>query len=239
MSMKEEALKEWKKRDPYLEDLDGFERFLQEKQNKEVSNEAWKKREPYCVKKLRELVVKGVLTKEFRDIEKEPLQSWEDFHAMAERFIIIVRGHEYGEYGLGNHLGFSIGFLERIKKIVGVDLTLKFAHELWVEKIEHPEWFADWQTAIGAIGYSGDAYHLALWLALCTQLGVEAEALDVLNNLPEELRHKGIPEYATRNVEAQHWKESYRECKGCTRSTCRGCVPYTKELSLREGPSTS
>ena len=229
MSLHEKALEEWKERDPHLLDFEGFQRFLEEKQKEKADTDAWRHRESYCTEKLRNLVIKAVLIKEFADVEAEPLCSWNDFYDMARRYLEIWNG-------LGDWLpfdGFGVG---KVRETLDITLSMRFAYDYWIERIEHPEWFRDWDGAFGRKGYSGDAYRLRLWLALCVKLGLEAEALEVLNNLPEELRNTRIPDRIKESLEVESWKETYKQyCEGCTRANCEGCVPYTKELNKREG----
>ena len=228
MSLHQQALKEWKERDPYLLDFEGFERFLEEKQEKKAESKAWGQREKYCTRKLKDLVIKAVLIREFSDVEAQPICGWEDFYAMAHRWVQI-------DNGLGDWLPFDGFGARKIKETLNITISIRFAYDYWREHIKHPEWFADWDIALGAKGFSGDGYRLRWWLALCATLGIEAEALEILNNLPEELRHKGIPEGIKKDVQQEGWKQTYEEhCKGCTRNTCMGCVPYNPELRVKE-----
>jgi len=228
MSLYEQAIEEWKQQDPYLENFEGFQRFLEEKEKQKAESDAWQEREEYCTKKLKDLVIKAVLIREFGDVEVSPVCTWEDFYEMAHRWVQI-------DNGLGDWLPFDSFGVGKIKHTLNITVSPKFAYDYWRENIAHPEWFGDWDVAFGAKGYCGDGYRLRMWLAICVKLGVGAEALEILNNLPEEMRRKGIPDHIKEYVEHEAWKETYKEyCKDCKRDTCEGCVPYVPEIRQHE-----
>jgi len=229
MSLYEQALEEWKKRDPYLLDMEGFERFLAEREKQaEVGRDAWREREKYCVERLNEVVIKAVLRREFGDVEQSPIEDWHDFFLMSHRYEEIRNG-------LSDWLPFDHFGVQKIRETLNVEVSLSFAYDTWRRIIKHPEWYADWEATYGAKGFDGDGYRLKLWLALCVKLGLEDEALEILNNLPEELRHPSvIPEHIKGWIESQSWKQTYG-CGGCKRATCEGCIPYHSELRKYEG----
>ena len=228
MSFYEQALEEWKKRDPHLLDFEGFQKFLDNKRiiADHIDN-AFIQRERYCTQKLLGIIVEHVLSKEFGDITEKPIDDWQDFYEMAQRYL-EVKG------GLGDWLPFDTVGLHRVEKTLGITLNLRFAYDTWRRLIHHPEWFADWDVAYGSKGYSGSAYRLKIWLALCVKLGLEDKALEIMNNLPEELRHPpGVPDYVKTDLETESWKDTYK-CRSCRRPTCEGCVPYIPSLRLFE-----
>ena len=176
------------------------------------------------------MVVKAVLVKEFGDIGEKPIGDWQDFYEMAQRYTQILNG-------LGDWLPFGEWISrDRTKKTLGITIGVRFAYDTWRRIVKHPEWFSDWDVAYGYKGYTGSRYHIATWLALCVELGLEKEASEILNNLPEELRHPPeIPERIKSGVEEESWKRIYKEhCEGCKRDTCEGCVPYIESLRLYE-----
>ena len=69
---------------------------------------------------------------------------------------------------------------------------------------------------------------------MCVKLGLQDEALEILNNLPEELRHPPIvPDWVKASLETEGWKDTYK-CRSCKRATCEGCIPYIPSLNLYE-----
>jgi len=231
MSLYEPALEEWKKRDPHLLDFEGCQRFLDAKRViAEHREDNWRQRNNYCIQKLRNRVVTHQLIREFGDITEKPINNWQDFYEMAHRYTEIVKG-------LGDFLPFGDWFSrDKIKKTLGIMIGIRFAYDTWRRIVKHPEWFADWDCAYGYKGYTGSRYKLGMWLALCVKLGLEQRASEILNNLPEELRHPPEPpEHIKEGVEKKVWKKTYKEyCKDCKRPTCESCVPYIPDLNLCE-----
>jgi len=215
----EKALEEWKKRDPYLTDYEGFKKYLEQleaqitAEQTEAKDSYWERME-YCERKLFDLAVRAVLEKEFGN----PPQSWDDFFKVAKRYEELVKWRGYGIEAWWNR-GYAQAFG------VNVKVTREIARKIWRKVVKHPEWFGDWQTALGAKGYSGSAYWLKWYLTLCVLLGKEQEASEILNNLPEELRYPSEepPEYVKKHLETQGWKKVYDLCKTCKEQNCDVC----------------
>jgi len=236
----EEALEEWKRHDPYLLDFEGFQRFLEEKEKKakleekKAKPQSWEepqhiRRQKYCTQKLRNLVLRAVVSREFGDIERKPIGSWEEFCRMAERYSELKQK-------LGDWIPFDTIGMHKIREVLGIELEFKFAYQVWRSVVRHPEWFGDWDSALGAKGYSGDAYWLRMWLALCYVLGVGEEASEILNNIPEELREpEEVPDYIKSYLEEEGWKDTYK-CRDCQAESCVDCVPYINSLRKHSVP---
>jgi hypothetical protein len=217
MSLYEKALEEWKKRDPYLLDAEGFEKFLKEKENEQrlihdVADAYWE-RNRYCERKLFDIAVRAVLESEFNF----PPKTWEDFFEIAHRYETFTRWRGYNP-------AFD-AWGQAIAKDFGVKIGRIESKRIWRRVVKHPEWYRDWDSAVGYHGYSGSAYYLTALLAICVKLGKEKEASQVLNNLPVELRYLGdIPNRIRKGVIEQSWRKIYDVCKNCTETNCKECL---------------
>ena len=215
MSLYDETLKEWKQRDPYLSDFEGFERFLAEKEKQRkathgAKNAYWE-RNKYCAEKLMDIAIMAVLESEF----SFPPKTWDEFFELAHRYMGLAK---WKRYNVEAYWG-------DVRKDFDVDgINKAEARKIWRRMVKHPEWYYDWNTALGAKGYSGSAYWLMYRLALCAMLGKENEASEVVNNLPVELRYLGdVPEHIKEYVINEGWKH-YDICKKCTTQNCMTCL---------------
>jgi hypothetical protein len=220
MSVYEEALKEWKQRDPHLLDLDGFERFLAEKE-KQVkaahgAEDAYWERNRYCEERLMDIAIKAVLESEF----SFPPKTWDEFFELAHRYMKLAKWKGY-------NLSVDCHWFHAICKELAVkgELGKAEVRGIWRRIVKHPEWYYDWNTALGAKGFTGSEGHLSGLLAICVKLGRENEASEMLNNLPAELRYLGdVPEHIKEYVLSESWKKTYDSCKKCTSQNCTSCV---------------
>lgn len=218
MSLYEQALEEWKQRDPYLLDMEGFEKFLEELQAEgmewETSKMYWVdedgehertlrypvdpgdrspeygQRRKYCEERFKDIVLRAVLEEEFGHLPDDVLR-------------MVKRGKEVLEE-LGDYLWFTHKPRNPESFARSHHIKEERADELWRTHVKNPIWFRDFENAVGAKGYSGDAYRLKWWLALCINLGKDEEACEVVNNLPKELRH---PEVLPFYIEERMQKE--------------------------------
>ena len=209
MSSYEQALEEWKQRDPYLLDMEGFEKFLEELQAEGVEWETTKmywvdedgeherilrtpkdlgdcapeygQRRKYCEDRFKDIVLRAVLGEEFGDLPDNILR-------MIKRGKEVLE--ELGDYPLFTIKPRNIESFTRSRHI-----TEERADELWRTHVKNPIWFRDFESAVGAKGYTGDRYWLKWWFALCVMLGRGEEAEEVVNNLPKELRHPEVLPY--------------------------------------------
>jgi len=215
MSKYEEALEEWKQRDPYLSDFEGFERFLAEKEKQRKAThgtkDAYWERNKYCAEKLMDIAIMAVLESEFNF----PPKTWDEFFELAHRYMGLAK---WKRYNVESYWG-------EVSKDFDVDgINKAEARRIWRRIVKHPEWYYDWNTALGAKGYSGSAYWLMYRLALCVKLGKEKETSEVVNNLPVELRYLGdVPEHIKEYVMNESWKH-YDICKKCTTQNCMTCL---------------
>lgn len=218
MSLYEQALEEWKKRDPHLLDLEGFEQFLAEKEKEEQivrdAKDAYWARNRYCEGKLMDIAIKAVLESEF----DFPPKSWSEFFDLAHRYMELVKWRGY-------NLALDAWGREVCKHFGVEPVTKVEARRIWRRLVKHPEWYRDWNTAIGAKGYTGSEYYLSGLLAICVKLGKEEEASEILNNLPFELRCLAeVPDHIKQYVIEQGWRKTYDVCKGYTSLNCMECV---------------
>lgn len=212
MSLYEQALEEWKQRDPYLLDMEGFEQFLAEMEEQAEEGVEWKTAKQYWVDEdgeheetLRYPVDPGdrapkygqrrkYCEERFKDVILRAVLEEEFGYLPDNTLRMIKRGKEILD-DLGD-VPF-IGIKPRnprsfAEKVFGEGITGEKAEELWRLHVKNPIWFRDFENAVGVKGYSGDRYWLRWWFALCVKLGRGEEAEEVVNNLPKELRHPEV-----------------------------------------------
>jgi len=217
MSLYEQALEEWKKRDPYLLDYEGFEEFLKQKEETqrvvhEFADAYWE-RNKYCEAKLLGVAIQAVLESEF----DFPPKTWSEFFEMAERYQTLARWRGYNPAFEAWGKAIATEFVVKVQRIE--------AKRIWRRIVKHPEWYYDWDSAVGCHGFGGSAYYLTALLAICVKLGKEKESSEILNNLPMELRYRGdIPDHIQKALIEQGWREIYNICKTCTETNCKECL---------------
>lgn len=218
MSSVKDLLEEWKQRDPFLLDMEGFERFVEERQSEDVEWETvevyafrdgkeevrtekrkkiidpgskpphYNQRQKYCEKRLKFIVLKAVMEEEFGDLTSRNL-SWEEVFKVVEKYRELHEGlFRYGMPSGGNANC-------DLKRILGFTIRQEEVEREWRLNVRNPIWFADFENAVGAKGRSGDSYWLKAWFYICVKLKKGKEASELVNNLPKELRHPNILPY--------------------------------------------